>query len=306
MKYKIFLLFIITMIMVPITANAEVYYFNYSDYYYSSVEIEECDEIEVKPIFSDSGIIYQYRTREYIRLPDEIFIYYDYFNINSVLDTNISLENIAINEYYDLYTMNHCDSLVEIIYGDITIQKPVHISIESYIHIPEEIVVTSYDFNIWDYIDTNIVDKEDVKFIGDYDLFTNGQYELQVTYYGIDANTQIIVDIEDNNKHSEVVNNVKTDKEMEEIDNTAPKINVLPVKIIVPSVKMIDSSSDRKNNQEAAGLIGAENNCTNLRPINRLQEKHTTQDNSKDFYYISYGFYALIIILLSIIVVRKK
>ena len=76
MKYKIFLLFIITMIMVPITANAEVYYFNYSDYYYSSVEIE------VKPIFSDSGIIYQYRTREYIRLPDEIFIYYDYFFTN--------------------------------------------------------------------------------------------------------------------------------------------------------------------------------------------------------------------------------
>lgn len=306
MKWKMLFIFGLMFFVIPLHAKAETFYFNYSDYYYSDIPVQADMGVEVEEVFYDEKIMYRYRTRDYLTVPDNIYIYDRSFNIFSYIDTNIPLEDIEVINYYDLETMNNCDGAVEIRYHDAIISKLVHIAIKNYIKVPSEIVVTSYDFDIWEYIDTDIEDKSDVKFVGEYDLFTNGQYDLLITYYGIDAETTIIVEIEENviKEDPEIKDDVI--KEEPEIKDDLITNNQDQKEEVINEVTMYEIDNYSNNYSNTNDKCDGINKVLYRPPFNNQIIYKEQTVNNKYFYYISYGFYAITTILLSIIVVRKK
>lgn len=287
MKKVLYFFFLLLICLIPNYVHAETYYFDYSDYYYSDTEILETNEVEVERVFKDDRLMYRYRTRNYLTIPDEIIVWSKYFKIIDNIITNISLDEIEIIEYYDTSTMNHCESSVDFVYKDIIIPKKVKIEIENYINVPNEIIVNNYNFNILDYVETDINNIEDIKILGEYDLKKNGRYSITLSYNSIEEKTDLIVDIEENNK------NINKDDNKNIIDDDKP---ILTNNYI--ENKYIDYYSKTVESKEKP---------IELMPV---KEKKLTKvyyiNNNKIFYYVSYGFYCYISILLSIFVVRKK
>lgn len=277
MKRVLYFFFLLLICLIPNYVKAETYYFDYSDYYYSDTEIIESDEVEVEYVYENDKLIYKYRTRNYLTIPNEIIIWSKYFKIIDNIVTNIPLNEITIKEYYNLDTMNHCDASIDFVYKDIIIPKKVKIEIDNYIKVPSEIIVNSYDFNLFDYIETDIYNKEEIKIIGEYNLMKNGKYELTLSYNSIEEKTTLIVDIEDNNQ----------------------KINAQPILTnnYIENKYIIYCEEESKAVEEKIKIVP-------IKEENTIKKYYI--NNNKVFRYVTYGFYSYISILLSIFVVRKK
>jgi len=297
MKKNLMLSFLLVMLLIPLNVKGEELYFNYGEYNYSDTYIDERKDLEVKTIVEEDKTIYQYRTRDYLIIPSSIIITSRDFDIFDVIDTNLPKEEIEIKEYYDLKTMNNRNSTVVLKYKETTMSKLVTIKIANYIEIPEEIVVTNYDFDIWTYIDTDITVKEDILFDGEYNLNINGEYELILNYKNISKKTKIIVDIKENDTNQK-------DEIKEEIAEKEDEI-------INENLSNIDNQENNKintcinNYYEITDTIKEVEYIDRVIPVNKKIE-YTSKDNNKYFRYISYVFYGINIMLLSIIVVRKK
>ena len=291
MKKSLFLILLL-MIIIPIRVKGEELYVNYGQYNYSDNYIEERKDLEVEEVIQDGKTIYKYRTRDYIIIPKGLVIDSKDFNILDYIDTNLPLEDITITEYYDLSTMNKCNGAIEIKYKKAYMGFVIYINIDEYIEMPEQIIINDYNFDIWDYIDTNIELKDEIIIEGDYDLNSNGEYNVIVSYKEIVKETKLIVDILK-----------ETDKEIIEED----EIKDIEVKedIVLEEEKKIETITYVNNYYET------KNTCKEIKYIDRFipisnTVKAKDKDYNKEFRYISYAFYGVATILLSIIVVRKK
>ena len=296
MKKKI-LLFFLSFLFIPIGVNGEELYFNYGEYNYSDTYIEERKDLEVNTIIEAGKTIYQYRTRDYLIIPSKIIITSRDFDVLDVIDTNLPKDEIEIKEYYDLKTMNHRDSTVVLKYKETTMSKLVTIKIENYIELPKEIVVTNYDFDIWKYIDTDITNKEDILFEGEYNLNINGEYELTISYKNINKSTKIIVDIKENI----IVQDDEIQQELIEKEEDISKENLITK----------ENEEDKKTATCINNYYEMTDTVKEVEYVDRIVSvdpkiECISKDNNKYFRYISYAFYSINIMLLSIIVVRKK
>lgn len=303
MKWKI--IFILMLFIIPLQVKGESLYFNHGEYQYSNEVIEEAPNIEVEEIYEGENVVYKYRTRDYLIIPEKIIIDTIDFNIFDHINTNLPIEDIKVTEYYDLKTMNNCDGVIEISYGKTIIGKLVHIRIKDYIKVPTEIIVTDYDFDIFKYIETNIKDESKITITGEYNLHMNGKYELTLSYNEQEEKTIIVVDIEENNVllEDEEVENPSEEKvdiaPVEDEDDLFPlEKKVIVHKYVYETNNYIDNSYEEyKSNEDS---------CINENPVNTEVIYKTKEVKDKTFYYVSYAFYSIVIILLSIIVVRKK
>ncbi len=285
---KKFLCFFLFIFLTPFIVQAETYYFDYSDYYYSYDEIEESNEVEVEEILENDKVIYKYRFRNYLILPDDIVINDRDFKITDVMQTNISFDKFIINEIYNLDDMNHCEASVDIYYKNDCIRKNLYIDIDYYVNVPDVINIEDYDFDIWDYIETDIPMLESITIEGGYDLNINGEYYLSIIYEDTIKDVKLIVDIEDNKD--------KPLSKDEIVENTNDK------KIIYTKNEYTYNYS----NNIAPYEIMKEEDLSCPIPVNtRIIYDDSNKENNL-FSYISYAFYLIMIILLSIIVVRKK
>jgi len=188
--------------------------------------------------------------------------------------------------------MNNCNDAIEIKYKKAYMGFVIYINIDEYIEMPEQIIINDYNFDIWDYIDTNIELKDEIIIEGDYDLNSNGEYNVIVSYKEIVKETKLIVDILK-----------ETDKEIIEED----EIKDIEEKedIVLEEEKKIETITYVNNYYET------KNTCQEIKYIDRFIPISNTvkvkdKDYNKGFRYISYAFYGVATILLSIIVVRKK
>lgn len=314
MKKNLLFLFLLMILIIPTKVKGETFYFNYGEYQYSNDVIEERKDLEVQTIIENGNTIYKYRTRDYLIIPSKIIIDNKDFNILSLFDTNLPIEDIKLRPKYDLDTMNNCYGKLIIEYKDTSISKSVYIEIDNYINIPKEIMVNDYEgFNIWNYIDTNIMDKDSIEIIGEYNLGINGTYDLLIKYSNLEVTTKIIVDIDNNDIIEDIEDNSKDDSdennnlEEEITKEDKEKINfcIIDNTKIYETIKYInvcpinEEESDDKEEKES-------NVEKEIVPINNKISCECNNNDKKYFYYISYSFYSVVIILLSIIVVRKK
>ena len=291
---KKYLLLFLFLFFSPLIVRAETYYFDYTEYFYSDEEIEESNEVEVNKIFDGNKWIYKYRFRNYLILPDNLVINSRDFNFTDIMETNISLDQFIINKIYNLNAMNNCEALVEIHYRDNFIRKSLYIDIDYYINVPEFIIIDSYDFDIWNYIDPDMPMKDHIRIEGEYDLNTNGEYYLTISYDDVFKEIKLIVDNE---------NNENDFMDKEEILTEEEKNYNVNKKIIYDQNKKIYNTY---NNSYPVTKNEENSSCDLKCPLNtRVIYSSCVQDNPI-LSYISYGFYSIIIVLLSIIVVRKK
>ena len=233
--------------------------------------------------------IYTFDDGHYLSVPDKIVIDSKDFDAFTIIETDISLDDIEIDYLFDLDVDNNKDVVFKIKYKDIGIQTSAHVSIKDYIKIEGEIIADNDQFDIWKYVDTNI-DKENIEMIGSYDLNNNGKYGLIFKSNDILVSTVVVVDIEENKKIEIIKETCEEKKET-----------------LTYETKNYTSNYDDYNyyTEEERNDI-KEVTCTNIpTPINRIIYSEQEQNN-KLFYYISYIFYFLTIVLLSINVVRKK
>lgn len=301
MKKSLLLSFLLIMFIIPVNVKGEALYVNHGEYNYSDTYIEERKDLEVKTITEEGKTVYKYRTRDYIIIPSSIIIKSRDFNIFDIIDTNLPKEEIVVKEYYDLKTMNNRDSTVVLKYKEATMAKLVTIKIENYIEIPKEIIVTNNDFNIWDYIDTDINIKEDIVFVGEYNLSINGEYELGISYKNISKKTKIIVNIKDNDidKNEEVPDEKEEEIIEKEGVSEEKKEPVIEEKVSKEITTCVN------NYYEITDTVKEVEYIDRVVPVNKKIE-YISKDNNKYFRYISYVFYGINTILLSIIVVQKK
>lgn len=297
MKKNLFILLLMLFVL-PYGVNAEEFYFNHSEYRHTTEPLEEAKDLEVIEILSDGQTLYKYRTRDYLIIPDPLIIYSKNFDILSTFDTNLPLEEIELRPQYDLEYMNHCHSHLQILYKDTFISKSVYISIDNYIKIPEEILVDNKDFDIWNYIETDIMDRENIEFIGEYNLDNNGEYEIEIKYNYITEKTKIMVDILENEKNN-------TQEENKDIVNNDEIIAKEEPTIEEDIIKNETINTYVNNYYELKETDKKIEYIEKIVPITNeiVYEKNAINDL---FYYITYTFYGITIILLSIIVVRKK
>lgn len=301
MKKSLLLSFLLIIFIIPVNVKGEALYVNHGEYNYSDTYIEERKDLEVKTITEEGKTVYKYRTRDYIIIPSSIIIKSRDFNIFDIIDTNLPKEEIVVKEYYDLKTMNNRDSTVVLKYKEATMAKLVTIKIENYIEIPEEIIVTNNDFDIWDYIDTDINIKEDIVFVGEYNLSINGEYELGISYKNISKKTKIIVNIKDNDidKNEEVPDEKEEEIIEKEGVSEEKKEPVIEEKVSKEITTCVN------NYYEITDTVKEVEYIDRVVPVNKKIE-YISKDNNKYFRYISYVFYGINTILLSIIVVQKK
>lgn len=225
----------------------------------------------------------------YLSVPDNIIIDSKDFDAFSVIETDIFLDNIEIDYLFDLSIDNNKNVIFRIKYKDVGIDTGAYISIKDYIKIENEINVDNYEFDIWKYIDTNIM-KDNIEVIGEYDLNNNGKYGLIFKSNDILVSTIVVVDIEENKK-VEVIESICEEKK----------------EVLTYETKNYTSNyyDYHYYNEEESDEV-KEVTCNNIPiPVNRIIYSDKEQSNSL-FYYISYIFYFLVVILLSINVVRKK
>jgi len=306
MRKNLLFVFLLMLFIVPLKVKGEEFYFNYGAYNYSEEYVEEKKDLEVEVINDGEKDVYKYRTRDYIIIPLYIVIESRDANIYDYIDTNIPLEQLEVIEYYDLKTMNNCNGAFEIRYKKSVIGKLVSIRIKNYIEVPEEIIVNDYNFEIWNYIETDIQKKEDIVFSGEYDLNSNGEYELLITYNDIAKKTKIIVEIEENNKvlDDEEKDGIKDNVEEEEkgdiADNITQKEEIIEVTIEEKQpITCINNYYEIKEQEKEIEYVDR------IVPVNN-KTTYDDADYNKYFRYVSYAFYSITTILLSIIVVRKK
>lgn len=232
--------------------------------------------------------IYSFGDGHYLSVPDKIVIESKDFDAFTIIETDISLDEIEIDYQFDLDIDNNKDVIFKIRYKDIGIDTSAYISIKDYIKIENEIIVNSYQFDIWEYVDTNI-NKENIEMIGDYDLSNNGKYGLIFKSNEILVNTIVVVDIEENKK-KEITESACEDKK----------------EVLTYETKNYTSNYYDYNYYTEEKDDIKEVTCNNIpTPINRIIYSEQEQNNNL-FYYISYIFYFLVVMLLSINVVRKK
>lgn len=276
--------------LIPFKVNAETFYFNHGEYNYSNEYIESSDELEVEEVFEEGKLIYRYRTRDYLIIPDEIVIYTRNMNIFNQFNTNLKEEELILIPTYDLDTMNYCYGYLNIYYKDKVINKSVYIAIENYLKVPEEIIVKDYDFDIWNYIETDIENIEEIKIIGEYNLDINGEYEILFSYNNVEEKTKIVVDIDKNKKDEEVLK-----EELIESSNDVKE-----------EIQQKETTTSYVNNYyKSEKPIVETKYIEKLVPIDRVIYETKTDENNI-FLIVTYGFYIVNTILLSIIVVRKK
>lgn len=294
-------MFVLFLLIVPSKVHGQTFYLGYGKYEYSEEVVEERLDLEVEKIFKDGKEVYRYRDREYLILPDKIVVYHRFFNIKDEMITNVSLEDFQIIEDYDLETMNHCTSSIHIQYKGTKIDKMVYIEIENYIKVPNEIIIKDNTFNIWDYIETDVEPKEDIKIIGDYDLTKNGRYELLITYCNVEEKTTLVVDIEESQE--------KIDTPIEDVKN---EILERQEKAVLEELVSVEAIPDKRqfNERDEVEISTKEVRDQKQEPCCSTPKSKVVCNLKKQennlFYSISYVFYGVVIILLSIIVVRKK
>lgn len=233
--------------------------------------------------------VYAFGDGYYLSIPDNIIIDSKDFDAFSVIETDISLDDIAIDYLFDFDIVNNQNVVFRIRYKDIGIETGAYISIKEYIKIEKEISINNYDFDIWEYVDTNI-DKDNIEMIGEYDLNNNGKYGLIFKCNDILVNTTIVVDIEENKKKEIIESTCEDKKEV----------------LTYETKNYISNYYDTHNYTEEEKNDIKEVTCNNIPvPVNRIIYSDKEQNNNL-FYYISYIFYFFVILLLSINVVRKK
>jgi len=238
--------------------------------------------------YDDRKSKYSFGDGHYIIIPDNIVVDSRDFSFFNVIETDISLDMIRIDNEFDIQVDNNMDVIFIVKYKDIGIRSLAKIKIEEYLRIEEEIMVKDYNFDLWEHIDTNLVNKEEIEIIGEYDLNNNGKYGIVIKYKELVANTVIVVDIEDN-------------KEIEVIEKTCPNET-----LTYETKNYTSNYYDYHYYTEEESDDIKEVTCNNIpTPINRIIYSEQEQNNNI-FYYISYTFYFLTIVLLSINVVRKK
>lgn len=237
--------------------------------------------------------IFAFGDGHYLKIPLDIVVTTKDFDVLKIIETDIDHTKLKVEYLFDLEKDNNVKSQFTIKYKDKTIYTPVYIDIKNYINVNEEIIVNDNNFDIWNYIDTNILDKESIEIIGTYDVNTNGKYEITLKYDDIVKNTTVVVDIKEN---------IKEDKKEEVLENESSTCE-----------KMLTSETNNYtnkyytyntyNNEEILETVS----CPEINiptPINKtIYNDKSTNDY---FYYITYVFYALVVMLLSINVVRKK
>lgn len=237
----------------------------------------------------DGITTFKFGDGHYFSYPASIIIRSRNFKLIDVMKTDIPLSELKIINSFDLEKDNNIGSSIKIVYKDVEIEKFVTVMIKDYIEVEEKIVVTTNEFDIWEHINTN-VSKEEIEIIGEYDLKTNGKYSLLIKYKDILEQLMIVVDIEENK---------------EVVESTCPSVDTSSNKeVLTYETKNYISNYYTYNieNKEAS-----ECTCNKVElpaPINKTIYNEGSSNNV--FYYVSYVFYGLVIILLSIFVVRKK
>jgi len=327
---KIIFTLLLVLAIVPLKAHAEnrdIWYFNYGEYNYSEKEVLTRDDLEVTTKEEDGKTIYITRTREYISLPFDLIITSKDFKLEDVIKTNIPISMLKINQFYDLETMNNCYGSFEILYEDTSIGKLVYIDIDEYIQIPKQIVINSNNFDIYEHIVTNIFNKYSIEIIGEYDLATNGVYDISLKYNDILETTQIIVDNKDNV--------LEEDKIIIEDDKNNEEDLLPPIEEDVENKEQEEENLDQESNEKLDNPITedkedniiyeyetnnnyinnymTDNNKENDKTTNPIQiiqnpitEKTIYKSKSEYFDYITYAFYIITVVFLSIIVIRKS
>lgn len=332
---KIIFTLLLVLAIVPLKAQAEnrdIWYFNYGEYNYSEKEVLTTDDLEVTTKEEDGKTIYISRTREYISLPFDLIITSKDFKLEDVIKTNIPISMLKINQFYDLETMNNCYGSFEILYEDTSIGKLIYIDIDEYIQIPKQIVVDGNNFDIYEHIVTNIFNKYSIEIIGEYDLTTNGVYDISLKYNDILETTQIIVDnkdnvleedkiiIEDDKNNEEDLPPIEEDnsenKEQEEEnkkENLDQESDEKLDNTIIPDDKEDNIIYEYETNNNYINNYMTDNNKENDKTTNPIQiiqnpitEKTIYKSKSEYFDYITYAFYIITVVFLSIIVVRKS
>lgn len=243
-----------------------------------------------------NGIYYfEFGNGKTLSFPFEVRIKDIFFNFLDIIETDIPKEELKIEYDFELEKLGNDSGIARILYKDSVISHRVYTSIPQYIYIDKEIIINNYEFDIWTFIKTNIKNKEQIQIIGEYDLNTNGKYALLIKYNEIIENTILTVDIENN---KEVLDCTCPKEEIKE--NTCEQNNE---KVLTYETKNYISNYYTYNTENPS-----ECSCEIKQipvPINRVVYTNDC-DFNKIFYYISYSFYLLVIILLSIFVVRKK
>jgi len=232
---------------------------------------------------------YSFGNGYYLSVPDNIVIDSKDFNAFDVIETDINLDEITIDYLFDFNVDNNKNVVFKIKYKDVGIQTGAYISIKDYIKVESEIRVDNYEFDIWKHIDTNI-NKDNIEIVGSYDLNSNGKYGLILKSNDILVNTIIVIDIEDN-------------KEVDKLEKTCEETK--KETLTYETKNYTSNYYDYHYYTEESDDI-KEVTCNNIpTPINRIIYSEQEPNNNL-FYYISYIFYFLTIVLLSINVVRKK
>lgn len=310
-QYMILFIFVMVFLFVPSKAYGQTIYLGYGVYQYTESPVEERIDLEVEKVFKEGKEVYRYRDRDYLIIPDQIIIDSRSFDIRDHIISNISLSEFEIVEKYDLKTMNNCSSGVQISYKGTTISKAVDIRIKDYINVPDEIIVKDMNFDIWDYMETNIYDQGNIVFMGEYDLTRSGRYELWITYGDISEKTILVVEIEekeDKNTQESIVEE-KPKESNESLNPVLPQDLKQNIGVVVP-IEEVNEFSNKEvayATEEIGEPIKEEKikeSCS--RPNSSKVICKVQKEKNNLFYYISYAFYGITIILLSIIVVRKK
>lgn len=232
---------------------------------------------------------YSFGDGYYLSVPDNIVIDSKDFDALDIIETDIPLDKIKIDYQFDFNIDNNKNVTFKILYKDVGIDTGAYISIKDYIKIESEINASSYEFDIWEYVDTNI-NKDNIEIIGRYDLNNNGKYGLIFKCNDILVNTTVVVDIESNKKLEVIESTCEEKKEVLTYETKNYTSNYYDYHYYTE-----EDSNDIK-----------EVTCSNIpTPINRIIYSEQEQNNNL-FYYISYIFYFLVVVLLSINVVRKK
>lgn len=233
--------------------------------------------------------VYSFGDGYYLSVPDNIIIDSKDFDVLNIVETDISLDKIGVDYFFDYNVDNNKKVTFKIKYKDVGIELGAYLSIKDYIKVKEEIVVNSVDFDIWNYVDTNI-SKDNIELIGEYDLNSNGKYGLIFKSDDILVSTVVVVDIEENKKVEIIETTCEEKKETLTYETKNYTNNYYDYHYYTK-----EESNDVK-----------EVTCNNIPvPVNRIIYSDTEENNNL-FYYISYIFYFLVIVLLSINVVRKK
>ena len=247
----------------------------------------------------DGIYYYEFGDGTKLSFPYEVRAKDIFFNFLDVVETDIPKEKLTIDYEFDIETSRDAYGRVKLRYKDVSIWQKIYLDIGDYIYVPETITVNNYEFDLWNYIKTNLPEKNQIEIIGEYDLNNNGKYALLIKWNDIIEKTIIYVDIEDNKEVIEKECPAVCSNDKEEKETICPPVQE---KVLTYETKNYVSNYYTYNTEE----IG-ECSCPEIKiptPINKII--YSDNDSKKIYYYISYAFYGLAIILLSIFVVRKK